>query len=75
MDSVKGRHAPYPEGMTQTEWITRTQAAIRLGVSLRTIRRYMVAERIRYERDPVTGRVWIDADSLSTPVPVPDRYL
>ena len=61
--------------METTEWITRTQAAVRLGVTVRTIRRYMVSGRIRFTRDEMTGRVWIDADSLSAPAPVPEQYL
>lgn len=79
MDNVKWRHAPYPEGMEKTrktEWITRQQVAEQMGVSLRTVRRYMIDGRIRFKRDEMTGRVLIDADSLSTEVEVTtDQYL
>lgn len=61
--------------MTETEWLTRTQAAQRLGVSLRTLRRYMVSGRVYFRRDFTTGRVYIDAGSLSAPVTVSDEYL
>lgn len=78
MDSVKWRHAPYPEGMTETEaqekkWATRLEAAVLMGVSLRTLRRYMINGKVKYRRDALTGRVFIDMESLN--VPVPDRYL
>lgn len=64
--------------MTETEaqekkWVTRLEAAVTLGVSLRTLRRYMINGRVKYRRDELTGRVFIDMESLN--VPVPDRYL
>lgn len=64
--------------MTETEvqeqkWVTRLEAAVLMGVSLRTLRRYMINGRVKYKRDELTGRVFIDMESLT--VPIPDRYL
>lgn len=37
--------------------MTRARAAAYLGVHERTISRYMASGRLRYQRDPRTGRV------------------
>lgn len=43
--------------------ITRAQAAEQLGVSLRTVNRYMRNGELTFERDTASGRVSIHADS------------
>ena len=41
----------------ENEWVTRALAAEIMGVSQRTIGRYMADGKLRYQRDDRTGRV------------------
>jgi excisionase family DNA binding protein len=41
----------------QHQWMTRTEAALTLGVSTRTIKRRMDAGKLPFKRDPRSGRV------------------
>lgn len=54
-----------------TEWITKAQAAGRLGVQLRTIDNYLSAGKLTKHKDGL-GRVWIDAaECAALLIPVP----
>jgi len=57
-------NGPYPGGMTtHRKYLSRQEVADRAGVHLRTVKRWMDAGRLHYERDERTGRVWILASS------------
>jgi phage terminase Nu1 subunit (DNA packaging protein) len=59
---------------SNTEWITRQQAASRAGVNLRTIDNWTRTGVVTKHVDGV-GRTWIDGaelDELLKPVPVVD---
>lgn len=42
----------------KTPMISRDETATILGVTNRTIRRYVDREKLRQVRDPINGRVW-----------------
>jgi len=55
---------PYPGDMkTSRKYLTRQEVAQRAGVHLRTVKRWMDAGKLHYERDERTGRVYILAAS------------
>lgn len=51
--------------MTSDDRIGRAEAARRLGVTTRTIDRYVAAGHLTPKRNPVTGRTTFDADEVS----------
>jgi predicted site-specific integrase-resolvase len=53
---------------TEAKYVSRYHAAKALGVSLRTVKRYMDAGKLDYVRDERTGRVWIVNKSLKEAV-------
>lgn len=53
--------------------ITREEAAERLGVSLRTLDRYIERDLLGRERNPVTGRVTLDPEQVAELRAVRDR--
>ena len=44
----------------ERQLISREETARILGVTVRTIRRWVDTERLTQHRDPVNGRVWYD---------------
>lgn len=54
------------ETQTGTQWMTRAEAAVHLGVSLRTIKRWMDLGRLQFEREARNGRVRVKVESVAS---------
>jgi excisionase family DNA binding protein len=54
------------ETQTDTRWMTRVEAAAHLGVSLRTIKRWMDLGKLQFERETRNGRVHVKVDSVES---------
>lgn len=50
---------------TETKRISRQATADILGVTLRTVRRYVDRGYLKQYRDPVNGRVWYDSGEVA----------
>lgn len=48
-------------------WVSRQEAARLMGVTERTIHRWMAARKIRFKRDNRTGRVLVEVQTLAAP--------
>jgi excisionase family DNA binding protein len=46
--------------MTETRWVSRKEAAHLMGVTERTIHRWMAARKLKFRRDKATGRVLVE---------------